>query len=129
MKMKDVPVRSKSKIVAEVEIPEYETVAEAVEHQGEGTILELINVQIKTRVMNEARAQHTPGPITKTSIKERAMELVPAEAWAEAAGDKVALQNIVAKYSQMAEEQLKAEKTEAAEVTEAQGEDDDEEDE
>ena len=60
-----IPVRRDSKVVDTITVPIYESVSEACEEQGEDKILARLNAQIKTDLVNTARAASLP----KTSGK------------------------------------------------------------
>jgi len=60
-----IPVRRDSKVVDTITVPVYESVSEACEEQGEDKILARLNAQIKTDLVNTARAASLP----KTSGK------------------------------------------------------------
>jgi hypothetical protein len=60
--MKEVQkdVKYQSKVVATIPVPEYDTVAEAVELLGEEKTLKCINKQVSADKMNVERAKHAP---------------------------------------------------------------------
>jgi hypothetical protein len=62
MKSGQKEVRSKSKVVGTAEYPMYDSVAEAIEHEGEAETLKLINQQRCTNACNTIRRNATTGP-------------------------------------------------------------------
>lgn len=75
MKTKIEEVKSERAVVAKVEIPIYETLAEAIEALGEAKCLELIVTQNGTNIKNAARAAATQGP-SKTQLQSEALTIV-----------------------------------------------------
>lgn len=75
--MEQVPVEVKSAkaVVGTATYNKYETVQEAVDNLHEAKVLDLINVQSKTRAMNELRASAT-GSVSKTSIAKRMSKIM-----------------------------------------------------
>lgn len=91
MKTISVPVRSDGAIVTNADVNVYDSVDEAVEHQGEESILELINVQSKTSAMNTARIDAGGGP--KSVKKDELLDFIctaTAEQVAEVTAAKLA---------------------------------------
>lgn len=65
MKMHSAEVKSESKVVATVDVPEFETLSEAVTALSEATCLGLINTQNATNIKNVARASFNTKPSKK----------------------------------------------------------------
>lgn len=63
-------VKSNKLVVGTCEYCVYESTQEAVDTLSEAKILDIINVQVKTRAMNEFRATAT-GSVSKTTIAKR----------------------------------------------------------
>jgi hypothetical protein len=83
-------VRSGGEIIGQTEFPKYDSVQEACDTIGESKVLDLLNVQAKTRSMNEFRQANQPArgtnkdlerlvfgatPDTFAAIRERALEI------------------------------------------------------
>lgn len=73
--------KKESKQVDTAKFFKYDSIAEAIEHQGEAKCLELINVQTKTNELNRLRSIHRPGGIGKTAIRKKATELLTNDDW------------------------------------------------
>jgi hypothetical protein len=94
-------VKIKGQVVEEVDIIQYESVAEAIEAKDEKYVLGLINAQTKTNEMNAARAKHRETEPGKQKMKNLAFNLLPKltlaggksgmDALIECAGDAAAL--------------------------------------
>lgn len=69
-------VKSKGVEVGKAVHPKYDTTAEAVAAQGEATILEILNAQIRTNAMNAVRAEATGTPSGKVLQQKAFKELI-----------------------------------------------------
>jgi hypothetical protein len=70
MKTQVIPVFSASVLVDNVEVPIFDSLAEAVEKLTEATCLDLVNTQHGTNIRNAARAKATK-PLTAAEIETR----------------------------------------------------------
>ena len=94
-------VKLKGVVVEELEIPQYESVAEAQENVEEKLLLALINRQIATDMANAARGKYREGEPGKKKRYELSFNLLPTVTFEDGssgidklvacAGDKVAL--------------------------------------
>jgi hypothetical protein len=66
--------------VSEVEVPVYETLAEAVQNEGEQNVLERFNAQNKTDKMNAERQRFTGKP-SKTALEGEALTKFTTDDW------------------------------------------------
>ena len=70
MNTETAEVKSKGTIVGTAEYSVFDTVDEAVNEQGESSVLELINTQAKTTAMNQVRQDNTSsGKLTKKNLE------------------------------------------------------------
>lgn len=88
------PNAEKETVEAEIEIPIYETLDEAVQAESADQVLKLFNVQNKTTRMNVKR-QALVGRPSKEWVREQAMKRITAEQWAAAAGDLGKIQKLM----------------------------------
>lgn len=70
-----IEVTTGNKLAGVVDINQYDSIAEAVQNLGEPTVLELINVQYKTRVMNQLRTS-SGGNISTKDLKNKVLVLL-----------------------------------------------------
>lgn len=100
---------------------EYETWEEVWEALGETKALEILNAQVKTNAMNEARASLTKGP-TKSVLRSEAVNEIMLEVsqgeHTDVIGNKPALDALVAKRMAEIEERMRAEVSTSGGVTE-----------
>src|SRR5690554_2083353 len=96
MKSKEIEVKSKSRTVATVEVPVYDSLQEAIEHEGEEKVLELFNQQNKTNIMNAARTAATQ-KLSKSVLRDRAFAELTVEEFQSVAGDQEALKRLIEK--------------------------------
>tara|TARA_R100000808_G_scaffold9265_3_gene25522 strand:- start:92 stop:442 length:351 start_codon:yes stop_codon:yes gene_type:complete len=83
-------VRSGGEVIGQTEYQKYDSVQEACDTMGESKVLDLVNVQAKTRSMNEFRQANQPArgtnkdlerlvfgasPETFAAIRSRALEI------------------------------------------------------
>jgi len=113
MKVEESVVTSKKKPVGKAQYEVYDSVSEAVEHQGEERILNLINTQHATNAKNEVRAQ--AGPPSKSKLQKKAMASITPEEFASCAGDEIALQNLIDTKAEELKNQILAERAALAE--------------
>lgn len=90
--------------VANYEI--FDTVAEAAEHLGEVKTLDLINAQHRTNELNRVRGLNRPGGISKTALRNEAMQVITGAEWVSVAGDKAKMDALI----EAKMEEIKAEK-------------------
>ena len=114
MKTEVVEVKSKSEVVAKVETPVYDTLAEATSALGEEVCLKLVNTQNATNLKNKARAEATGAPSTRALQMEVLAGFTPLDPeWQAAIGDPSKIGALVEK--RVAE--LKAKRGAAAAAT------------
>lgn len=85
---------------------EYDTVAEALDNLGEEKTLELINSQARTNELNRVRGLNRPGGISKTALRNEAMQVITGAEWMSVAGDKAKMDALI----EAKMEEIKAEK-------------------
>jgi len=100
-----VKVKLKGAVVEELDVPQYESVAEAQESVEEKLLLALINRQIKTDMANAARGKYREGEPGKKKRYELSYNLLPSVEfddgvpWSEkliaCAGDKAKLDELL----------------------------------
>ena len=112
MKVGQSDVKSKGKVVGVANYDIYDSVAEAIATLGEEMILELVNVQTKTRSLNIIR-EGAQDRIGKKALTAKAMATITPEEFMEVAGDPVRIRQLL----ESKEEQIKAELLEASEAT------------
>jgi hypothetical protein len=66
-------VKSKGKVVATVEVDQFNSIDEAITKLGDADVLALINRQYKQDVTNNERAKHRPDTASKTAKRQIAM--------------------------------------------------------
>lgn len=108
MKTLSVKVKSKSVTVGVAEYPEYDAVAEAIEHQSEESILKLVNAQARTNAMNVVRNAVVARP-SKKKLMRKARASITADEFVAVAGDPDAIDALIDKK---AKELLEAGETE-----------------
>ena len=94
MQVKTKDVKSKGDVVGTAKYAEYDSTAEAVEAIGEKTCLGLINAQVRTNSMNAVRAEATGTPSEK-ALRKEALSLITMEEFQAAAGNPVALEELI----------------------------------
>ncbi len=100
MKLESQSVKSRDKNSGEtIEIgmanfPVYDSVAEAIEKEGDEKCLEFINAQVRTNEMNRVRALARGGP-SKGKLKNMAIAEIAPETWQEIAGDIAAIDKAI----------------------------------
>lgn len=93
MRTDSTVVKSNSKEVGSVTFPIFDTVAEAVSELGEGEVLELVNTQKKTKIMNLKRQEfNKPG---KTIFRSKAMASLTLEELQSALGDAAKMDKLI----------------------------------
>lgn len=66
-------VKSKGKVVAKVEVQQFNSIDEAIAELGDANVLALVNRQYKQDVTNNERAKHRPDTASKTAKRQIAM--------------------------------------------------------
>jgi len=82
-------------VLGEIEYPEFDNLAEAGREIGEEKALELLNVQVKTSLMNTYR-QSKLGKPSKAKLMEEAFALITKDEFEKVQGDAVRMQNLLA---------------------------------
>jgi hypothetical protein len=92
-----VPVKSEGKIVAEITVPVYESIEEACAELGTDKVLHRVNAQIKTDLVNQARAASQPNTSNK-ALREKAFQRVALNRQTElidCAGDQLKVTSLI----------------------------------
>ena len=84
---------------------EYDSLEEAAEHIGEEKALEMINAQTRTNEMNRVRALAKGGP-SKGKLREMALCEITTEQFAECAGDKAKIEQLLMETSKIIEDRM-----------------------
>lgn len=107
MLTKEIDVKSATAVVGTAEYSVFDSVAEAVEAQGEESVLAAINAQNKTNAMNTVRAAATGKP-SKKALRTQAAARATGEQWAAVAGDITAIENMLVGIERDIEAELAA---------------------
>ncbi len=83
----------------------YDSLEEAAEHIGEEKALEMVNAQVKTNEMNRVRALAKGGP-SKGKLREMALCEITTEQFAECAGDKAKIEQLLMETSKIIEDRM-----------------------
>ena len=94
MKTKVADVKSKQNKVGECEYKVYDSVDEAIEDLGEASALNMLNAQVRTNAMNQARALATGKP-GKKALYNQAIAEIDIEEFKKVAGDAGALKILI----------------------------------
>lgn len=80
----------------------YDSTGEALDALGEAKVVELINAQVRTNELNKTRGENRPGGLTKTALRNKAINLLtPADfakiaaASSEPGGSALAMENLI----------------------------------
>ena len=99
MKYESVPVKSRVNdetiTVGDANFAVYDSLEEAASTEGEQKCLEFVNAQVRTNEMNKVRALAKGGP-SKTKLYRMAIIEISGEQWAEAAGDQLKIDEMLA---------------------------------
>jgi len=109
MKEGQSDVRSKGKVVGLAKYDIYDTVDEAKATLGDALVLELINVQVKTRSLNIVR-EGSQEKIGKKAITAKAMASITPEEFMAVAGDPIRIRALL----ESKEQAIKAEQLASA---------------
>lgn len=99
--------KKESKVVGTAQYFEYETASEAIEHLGEEKLLEALNAQIRTNEMNRVRGLARGGP-SKKALQSKALASLTLEDFASVAGNKEAIDALIAQRMDEIEAEEKA---------------------
>ena len=98
MKVEDVKVSSEKKVVAIIQVEQFDGLEEARKFLGDDRCLHLINIQHKTLKMNDTRNAYSGKP-SKKSLREKAeLEILDeccAGAHPQVRGNSAALQDLI----------------------------------
>ena len=109
MKQGQSDVRSKGKVVGVASYDIYDSLDEARNVLGEEMVLELVNVQAKTRSLNVIR-EGSQEKIGKKALTSKAMAAITPEEFMAVAGDPVRIRQLLeSKEQQIKAEALKSE--------------------
>jgi len=86
----------------------YDAVAEAIDDLGEAKVLELVNAQVRTNELNRVRGLNRPGGLSKTLLRNKALQRITAEQWQEAAGDGAAIEALISRVAEEIREEMVA---------------------
>lgn len=111
MKEGQSEVKSKGKVVGTAKFDIFDSVDEAIETIGQDLVLELVNVQTKTRSLNVIR-EGAQDRLGKKALTSKAMATITPEEFMEVAGDPVRIRQLL----EAKEVQLKAELLAASEA-------------
>ena len=119
MKEGQSDVKTKGKVVGVAKFDIFDSVEEATGKIGAEMVLELINVQTKTRALNTIR-ENSQDRVGKKALTSKAMAAITPEEFMEVAGDPVRIRQLLdSKEELIRAELLKAE--EDATIPEATG--------
>ncbi len=100
MQQQEQEVKSKSETVGVAKYPKYDNVEEAIDKMGEGSILTLINAQVRTNAMNDVRNKVVGRP-SKKKLFRRARAEISIEEFSGVQGNMDAIEALVDQKVQM----------------------------
>lgn len=105
----DVKMRidGENQVVAQATFPQYDSLDEAKDNEGEARCLEYINAQVRTNEMNRVRALKRGGP-SKSRLRQLAISEIDAATWQQIAGDESLIEQAIQRKMVELEERMKS---------------------